>query len=73
MMLICYIRLQIGLELVDPTQAAGLAGAWEEALGSNGAPVSRAVPAYVLQKDLILFSHPWPSPHCRTTLHASSA
>lgn len=52
------LRFQVGLELVDPAEAAGFAGAGKKALGSNGAPVVRAVPLDVLDEDNVLLRHP---------------
>ena len=56
-------RLEVRPELVDPAEAAGLAGARQEAFGSNGAPVAGPVRAHVLQQHRVLLRHPGPLPH----------
>ena len=53
------VRLQVRAEFVDPAEAAGLAGAAEEAFGSNGAPISGAVFLHVIDEHLIFFHFPW--------------
>lgn len=52
------LPLEVWPELVHPAEAAGLAGARQEAFGSNGAPVHGAVGADVLQQNLVLLRHP---------------
>lgn len=42
--------MEIGLEIVDPSEAPGLAGEGEEAFGADGGPVARAVLAAVLRR-----------------------
>jgi hypothetical protein len=51
------------MELVDPSEAAGLPGATEEALGSNGAPVLLPVLPDVLPQHLVLLRRPRPLLH----------
>jgi hypothetical protein len=51
--------LEVWVELVDPSEAAGLPGAMEEALGLNGAPVLLAV----LPQHLVLLRLPRSLPH----------
>jgi len=48
------VRLEVWPELVHPAEAAGLAGARQEAFGSNGAPVPGPVHAHVLQQHRVL-------------------
>jgi hypothetical protein len=51
------------MELVDPSEAAGLAGATEEAVGLNGAPVLLPVLPDVLPQHLVLLRRPRPLLH----------
>ncbi|RRT81410.1 hypothetical protein B296_00018932 [Ensete ventricosum] len=67
------LRFKVGLEFVDPAEAAGLAGAGEEAFGSNGAPVAGAVLPDVLHQDLVLFGHPRPFPDGHPSFIPSAA
>jgi hypothetical protein len=53
------------MELVDPSEAAGLAGATEEAVGLNGAPVLLPVLPDVLPQHLVLLRRPRPLLHPR--------
>jgi hypothetical protein len=55
--------LEAWMELVDPSEAAGLPGATEEALGSNGAPVLLPVLPDVLPQHLVLLRRPRPLLH----------
>ena len=57
------VRLEVWPELVHPAEAAGLAGARQEAFGSNGAPVPGPVHAHVLQQHRVLLRRPVPLPH----------
>lgn len=52
------IRFQVWFELVDISEAAGLAGSWEEAFVADGAPISGAVPPDVVEKDLVFLGGP---------------
>ena len=47
------VRLEVWPELVHPAEAAGLAGAREEAFGSNGAPFPGPVLADVPPQHLV--------------------
>ena len=67
-----YARLEVRPELVDPAEAAGLAGARQEAFGSNGAPLPGAVLPDVTQQHLVLLRRPRPLPH-RRLLAAATA
>lgn len=68
-----YARLEVRPELVDPAEAAGLAGARQEAFGSNGAPLPGAVLPDVPPQHLVLLRRPRPLPHRRLLAAATKA
>ena len=68
-----HVRLEVRPELVDPAEAAGLAGARQEAFGSNGAPLPGAVLPDVPPQHLVLLRLPRPLPHRRLLAAATTA
>lgn len=66
-------RLEVRPELVDPAEAAGLAGARQEAFGSNGAPLPGSMLPDVPQQHLVLLRRPRPLPRRRLLAAATTA
>lgn len=52
-------RLQVWSKFVNPSKATRFSCSWQQAFGSNGAPLSRTILLDMSQKHFIFFSTPW--------------
>jgi len=57
------LRLQVWSEFVNPSKAARFSCSWQQAFGSNGAPLPWTILSHMSLKHFIFLSTPWPLLH----------
>lgn len=57
------LRLQVRSKFVNPSKATRFSCSWQQAFGSNGAPLPWTILSDMSQKHFIFLSTPWPLLH----------